>query len=272
MAAAERTVKPGWILLLVVAVYAVVMTFVARDARMEVRELRLQAALASGDAAAGASGGLPVGAPPTDPSAAAGAGSTPDAGEDRAGIAREGWWFPVPGARLPSDDAHLPGAARSYRNGVSQGFDFYGDDAGVPIVLGTPVIAVTDATVTRIDAAYAEPDEQEWATLLGEVADGAEPAELDRLRGRQVWLEDDAGRTYRYAHLSSIESDLRIGQRVRRGEVIASAGNSGTDDGVQGGDGGVRVHFEIWEDGTFFGADLEPAAVRAEAAARFVGP
>lgn len=259
MAAAERTVKPGWILLLVAVVYAVVMTFVARDARMEVRELRLQAAVAPG-------------APAADAAAAEGGDATTASSADRAGIAREGLWFPVPGAGLPSDDAHLPGAARPYRDGVSQGFDFYGDDAGVPIVLGTPVIAVTDASVTRIDAAYREPGEEEWAALLGEVSDGAEPAELDRLRGRQVWLEDDAGRIYRYAHLSSVEPDLRIGERVRRGEVIARAGNSGTDDGVQGGDGGVRVHFEIWEDGSFFGADLEPAAVRAEAAARFVGP
>lgn len=256
MASAERTLKPGWIVLLVVVVYAIVMTFVARDARLDARELRLQAAVADGTADT-------TGDATSNGSAASAPG---------VGVARAGLWFPVPGAGLPSDDAHLPGAARPYRNGVSEGFDFYGDDVGVPIVLGTPVVAATDATVLRIDEAYREPDEAEWTELLGSVADGASEAELDRLRGRQVWLEDDAGRTYRYAHLSAIESDLRVGERVSRGEVIARAGNSGTDDGVRGGDGGVRLHFEIWEDGSFFGDGLEPAAVRAEAAARFVGP
>jgi murein DD-endopeptidase MepM/ murein hydrolase activator NlpD len=133
-------------------------------------------------------------------------------------------------------------------------------------------VAGRAATVGRLDRAYAEPSEAEWEALLGAVADGADEDQLDRLRGRQVWLEDDEGRTYRYAHLSAIEPDLRVGQRVARGQVIARAGNSGTDDGVQGGRGGVRLHFEIWEDGAFLGDGLEPAAVRAEAAARFVGP
>lgn len=188
------------------------------------------------------------------------------------GAARSGWWVPVPGARLPSDDAYLPGAPRPYRDGTSQGFVFYGDDVGVPIVAGTPVIAATDATVVRLDVTYREPDEDEWAALLGAVADGADEDQLDRLRGRQVWLEDDDGRVFRYGHLSAIRSDLRVGQRVVRGQVIGRAGNSGTDDGVRGGGGGVRVQFEIWEDGIYFGDGLEPVAVRAEAAARLVGP
>ena len=266
MAAAERTVKPGWIVLLAAVVYAIVMTFVARDARMEVRELRLQAEVAAGEARTSGAG---EGDPAASNLAPGAARAETPAG---AGVDRPGLWYPVPGAVLPANDAHLPGAARPYRAGESQGFDFYGDDVGVPIELGTPVIAVTDAIVTRIDAAYREPDEQAWNDLLGAVADGATEEELDRLRGRQVWLEDDEGRTYRYAHLSSVEPDLRVGERVARGAVIARAGNSGTDDGVQGSDGGVRVHFEIWEDGSFFGDGLEPAAVRADAAARFVGP
>jgi murein DD-endopeptidase MepM/ murein hydrolase activator NlpD len=249
MVAALRRVKPGWIVLLAVLAYAAVVTAVARDARAEARELRLQLAVAAPPPTAAQEDDDPV--PP---------------------VARDGLWFPVPGAGLPADDAHLPGAPRSYRDGVSQGFAFYAGEAGVPIVLGTPVVAATDATVVRLDASYREPSQAEWEALLAEVAAGADEAQLDRLRGRQVWLEDDQGRTYRYAHLASIEPDLRVGQRVARGQVIARAGNSGTDDGVQGGRGGVRLHFEIWEDGAFLGDGLEPAAVRAEAAARFVGP
>jgi murein DD-endopeptidase MepM/ murein hydrolase activator NlpD len=249
MAAALRSVKPGWILLAAVAIYAGAVTAVARDARAEVRELRLEQA---------------AHAQPAAPQVAA----APDGGA----TAPAGLWYPVPGAGLPSDDAHLPGAPRAYRSGVSEGFDFYGGEAGVPIVLGTPVVAATGGTLVRLDRAYEEPDEAEWRALLGAVADGADAEQLDRLRGRQVWLEGDDGTVYRYAHLDAIEPDLRVGDRVYRGQVIARAGNSGTDDGVRGSRDGVRLHFEIWEDGAFLGDGLEPAAVRAEAAARFVGP
>ena len=247
MAAALRSVKPGWILLLVVAVYAGAMTVVARQARAEVRELRLAEAARSA---------------PTEADAAAAAASAAPAG----------LWFPVPGATLPSDDAHLPGAVRAYRDGVSQGFDFYGGEAGVPIVLGTPVIAATAGTLVRLDRTYEEPDADAWDALLNAVADGASEEQLDRLRGRQAWLETADGALLRYGHLDAIEPDLRVGDTVHRGQVIARAGNSGTDDGVRGSSDGVRLHFEVWEDGTFLGAGLEPAAVRAEAAARFVGP
>jgi len=244
MHAASRSLKPGWIVLVVVTVYAVVMTAVARDARAEIRELRLAATESEASAAARTE---PPRAPP-------------------------GVWFPVPGASLPSDDAHLPGAPRPYRNGVSEGFDFRAGDAGVPIVIDTPVVAAAAGTVTRSDRAYTEPDEAEWDDLLGEVADGADASELDRLRGRQLWIEGDDGRSYRYAHLESIDTELGVGDRVYRGQVVAAAGNSGTDAGVRGRTDGVRLHFEIWEDGVYFGAGLEPAAVRANAAALFVGP
>lgn len=244
MNAVLRSVKPGWILLVAAVIYAGVMTSVARDARAQLRELRLDEAAAA------------------------------QAAEDAApvAVAPDGPWFPVPGAELPGDDAHLPGAARPYRSGVSQGFDFYGGEAGVPIAFGTPVVAATAGTLVRLDRDYQEPDEEAWEALLNAVADGADEADLDRLRGRQLWLEGEDGRVYRYAHLARIEDGLAVGDAVYRGQVLAAAGNSGTDDGVRGGDGGVRVHFEIWEGDRFFGEGLEPADVRAEAAALFVGP
>lgn len=244
MNAVLRSVKPGWILLVAALIYAGVMTSVARDARAQLRELRLEDAAA----AQAAEDAAPVAVAPVGP------------------------WFPVPGAELPEDDAHLPGAARPYRSGVSQGFDFYGGEAGVPIAFGTPVVAATAGTLVRLDRDYQEPDAEAWEVLLNAVADGADEADLDRLRGRQLWLEGEDGRVYRYAHLARIEDGLAVGDAVYRGQVLAAAGNSGTDDGVRGGDGGVRVHFEIWEGDRFFGEGLEPAAVRAEAAALFVGP
>lgn len=238
----RRGLKPGWIVLLATLAYAAVVTTLLAAARDEIEglNLRLVDVVASPDPAA----------------------QTPAEAPD-ATVA----WMPIPGARLPSDDAYYPGAPRPYRSGVSQGITFYGEDVGVPIVEGTPVVAVVDGVIERLDLAYREPDEQAWGALLEAVADGADDEQMDRLRGRQVWLVGDDGRTYRYAHLSAIQPGLEEGQRVRRGAVLGRVGNSGTDDGVRGTGRGVRLHFEIWQSGTFLGDGLESAAVRAEVAA-----
>ena len=245
MSDTRRGLKPGWVVLLATLAYAALVTTLLVAAREEVAALNLRLV----DAASS----------PTDP--------TPAATVADARLTDDVAWMPIPGARLPSDDAYYPGAPRAYRSGVSQGITFYGDDVGVPIVAGTPVIAVVDGTLERLDLAYREPSEEEWQALLEAVADGADDPQMDRLRGRQVWLTGDDGRTYRYAHLSSIEAGLVQGQRVVRGSVLGRVGNSGTDDGVRGTGRGVRLHFEVWEGASFLGEGREPAAVRADVAA-----
>lgn len=184
-----------------------------------------------------------------------------------------GLWFPVVGASVPRSEAYLPGAPRVYRNGVNQGFDFYSGDAGIPIPYGTPVVAAADGVVARADNNYSELDQAAWDALIEEVGiNGANEEQLDRLRGRQLWLTTADGRTLRYAHLSRLRPGIEEGQRVYRGQVIGFVGNSGTDDGVRGTSGGARLHFEIWQDEQFFGQDLDSEELRVRAASLFVGP
>lgn len=238
--------KPGWYLLAAVAVYALVATVSWLGARDQAREARGQLA-----SARQAAEDAPADTPPAEPA---------------------GLWMPLPGARLPADDAQLPGAPRPYRDGVSQGFDFYDGQADVPVALGTPVVAVADGAVVRADHDYQELEPDAWEALLEEAAGGASETQLDRLRGRQVWLELDDGRVARYAHLASVAEDLAEGDAVRRGRVLGRAGNSGTDDGVAGSDAGVRLHFELWDEGRYFGQGLEREAVRERAAELFARP
>ena len=82
-----------------------------------------------------------------------------------------GLWFPVPGARVPDDDDHLPGAPRPYRSGASEGFVFWPDGAAC-LGFGTPVIATGSGEIVRVDEPYAELDEAAWESLLAYVADG----------------------------------------------------------------------------------------------------
>ena len=184
-----------------------------------------------------------------------------------------GLWFPIPGASLPQEDAYLPGSARPYRNGVSQGFDFYSGDAGIPIAYGTPIIASESGVAVRVDQDYVELTPEAWDVLLENVSEGATEEQLDQLRGRQVWIRTEDGRTLRYAHLSATRPGLASGQEIYRGQVIGYVGNSGTDDGINGTTARARLHFEIWnEDGTYFGENLDPDSLRLAASSLFVGP
>lgn len=266
--------KLGWYLLIVLVVYAVVVSVSWRAAAADLREARLLLAGSAERPAAGVLEGVaavaaadPAAATPTTRAAAAGGGAL---AADLAGDV--GLWLPIPGARMPADDAHLPGAPRPYRSGVSEGFVFWPDVAGVPVVFGTPVIAAASGEVVRVDEPYAELDQATWESLIASVADGADERELDALRGRQVWLRLDDGRVLRYGHLSGVRPGLTVGQRVSRGRVIGYVGNSGTFDGVVGRSSNVRLHFEIRDGEGFAGQGLDPDGVRLLAASLFTGP
>jgi len=266
--------KLGWYLLVALAVYAVVVSVSWRGAVADLREARLLLAGSAERPAAGVLEGVaavaaadPAAATPTTRAAAPGGGAL------AADLASDvGLWLPIPGARMPADDAHLPGAPRPYRSGVSEGFVFWPDVAGVPVVFGTPVIAAASGEVVRVDEPYAELDQATWESLIASVADGADERELDALRGRQVWIRLDDGRVLRYGHLSGVRPGLTVGQRVSRGRVIGYVGNSGTFDGVVGRSSNVRLHFEIRDGDGFAGQGLDPDGVRLLAASLFTGP
>lgn len=246
MTPGSRRLKPGWYLLAALLIYAVVISVVLARSNGALRETR--AALDAAESAP---------TPPPEPAVI---------------VPEEGLWFPIPGATLPEDDAHLPGAVRAYRSGVSEGFDFYDGGAGVPIGYGTPVIAAASGTVERVDGRYTELGSDAWRALLEAVAEGASEEQLDQLRGRQVWIRADDGTLLRYAHLSDVRRNLSAGQRVVRGQVVGFVGNSGTDDGVAGTTRGARLHFEVWRDDAFFGDGLAAEELRAAAASLFTGP
>jgi peptidoglycan LD-endopeptidase LytH len=181
--------------------------------------------------------------------------------------------YPIAGASLPQNDDNLPGAARAYRKGVSQGFVFTGVDSGVSVAYGTPVYAVADGEVAKLDSNFKELTTAEFTKLLENVKDGASENDLTTLRGRQVWIEHNNGLVTRYGHLSKLEPTLRY-NAVKRGDVIGYVGNSGTLEGTRGSTRNARLLFEVWvEDETkFFGQGLSPTEVRNEAKKLFRVP
>ena len=79
---------------------------------------------------------------------------------------------------------------------------------------GTPAVAVANGTLFRVG----------W----------------NRLGGWRLWLRDDAGTEYYYAHLDAFATAAREGARVAAGTVVGYVGDSGDAKGTS-----PHVHFEI---------------------------
>ena len=60
--------------------------------------------------------------------------------------------------------------------------------------------------------------------------------------GLALYIDHGNGIETQYAHLKSIESGMRIGQRARRGQVIGRMGSTGNSSGP-------HLHFGVWKDG-----------------------
>src|SRR5262249_22692926 len=62
----------------------------------------------------------------------------------------------------------------------------------------------------------------------------------NKIGGNRLWLLDDQGNQFYYAHLSAFSTAAVDGARVRKGEVIGFMGNTGDAEG-----GPYHLHFEI---------------------------
>ncbi len=176
---------------------------------------------------------------------------------DRRRIVVRGLLLPVDGVGLPTDMDLLPNAPRSYRGGWHEGIDF-------PADAGTPVRAVAAGTVVRVDRSYIEWDPASEKIALDEAVQlGYTPeATLDRIRGRQVWIDHGRGVVSRYAHLSAV-ADLAVGQSIERGTVIGQVGSSGYPEG------GPHLHLEIRVRSSYLGDGLTGDALLSAVSAAF---
>jgi murein DD-endopeptidase MepM/ murein hydrolase activator NlpD len=175
-----------------------------------------------------------------------------------------GFQYPITGVCLPLKDDLMPNAPREYRFGVHEGVDFYPGRACATIDRGTPVFAAKTGIVIRADVNYKDITEEEMAELLGRsAAEGSTPPEvLDRLRGRQIWIDHGDGVVTRYCHLLSIDPGVVVDVAVATGQPIGLVGNSGTPEGIIDETFENHLHFEIWTGDTFLGKGLPPAEVR----------
>jgi murein DD-endopeptidase MepM/ murein hydrolase activator NlpD len=176
---------------------------------------------------------------------------------DRRRIVVRGLEVPIAGALLPTDPELLPNAARDYRAGWHEGIDFPADE-------GTEVRAIAAGTIVRIDHDFADWNKQLRDIALYQALQlGYTPSEtLDRIRGRQVWIDHGHGIVSRYAHLSTV-ADLAVGDVVSAGQVIGAVGSSGYPEG------GPHLHLEVRVRDSYLGDGLTGDALLAAILAAF---
>jgi murein DD-endopeptidase MepM/ murein hydrolase activator NlpD len=165
--------------------------------------------------------------------------------------------LPFDGGVLPSRPRSYPGARRMYRFGIHEGVDFYSGDAP-GLSYGSPVAAIAAGTVIRIDHDFAEITPEAYGPIMAEISQLHSTPDylLDKLRGRQVWVEHAPGIVSRYSHLSRTTADLQVGDAVETGQILGRVGTSGTSDGVYGSTAGYHLHWEIWIHGRYLGQGL----------------
>jgi murein DD-endopeptidase len=107
---------------------------------------------------------------------------------------------------------------------------------------GTDVLAVADATVS---AAHDGVPENEPSDKL------AVPITLETIGGNYLILDLGGGRYAFYAHLQPGSQRVHVGDKVRRGQVIALLGNTGNSDGP-------HLHFHVSNANNPLGAEGVP--------------
>ncbi|QST02360.1 peptidoglycan DD-metalloendopeptidase family protein (plasmid) [Pontibacillus sp. ALD_SL1] len=154
---------------------------------------------------------------------------------------------PLPNVNFPTLPGQLAGGERAYRNGIHQGIDWYYDGDNQMVTFDTAVFSMTEGVVVRADHQYNEMEEEDRNQFL-EIAQefSTTPAYiLDKMRGRQVWIQSETGVAVRYAHLYQVDPMMEVGVRVEKGQRVGSTGNSGTSDGVTYSDEGIHLHSDI---------------------------
>ena len=155
--------------------------------------------------------------------------------------------YPCEGITLPEETWLLPNASRSYRHGIHRGIDFVAN-------YGSEIRAVASGTVIRADHHFEEfnPDFREQ--LLAEAAAiGRTPSDVfnNILVGQSVIIDHGTemvpGKRLisLYAHLSHIDSDIQVENKVGRGQRLGLSGNSGTEPATLGEKSEAHLHFEL---------------------------
>ena len=166
--------------------------------------------------------------------------------------------IPIKDACITDRPELLPGAPRTYRNGIHEGVDFYDGFSCTKIDFGTRIFAVEDGVVFRADIDYIDPPNA-LIELVNDPNINKYTAEqkLDIYRGRQIWIEHQYGVVTRYAHLSGITENVKLGSMVIKGQLIGFVGDSGTPESITAPGTENHLHLEIRQGKDYLGSEIQ---------------
>jgi murein DD-endopeptidase MepM/ murein hydrolase activator NlpD len=175
--------------------------------------------------------------------------------------------LPIKNGFLPTSDYGYPNAQRKYRGGRHVGLDisYYHDDDSYdpkPVTRETPVLASGPGKVIRADWDYKKLTPAEWVRQSEYYQNNPHTFDARSFGGIQVWIDHGNGIVTAYNHLSKIESHIKVGKDVKRGEIIGRVGNSGLRGDSEGKDYGLHLHYEIWIDAYYLGYGMSPEEVK----------
>ncbi len=179
----------------------------------------------------------------------------------------KGLQYPIKNGYLPESDYNYPNAPRSYRGGRHVGLDilYYHEEGSfdaVPVNFNTEVVSAGDGVVIRADHEYKPMTEDEWRAKSSYKSKFPTTFVKRDFGGRQVWVDHGNGVVVTYNHLSKIASGIKAGKKVKRGQKLGYAGNSGLLGETRGNTDQTHLHFEVWVDGYYLGYGMEMEAVR----------
>ena len=155
--------------------------------------------------------------------------------------------IPCIDTKVPDQQLLLPNAPRAYRHGIHRGIDFY-------VNWGSSVRSVADGVVIRAEHGYQEMEADFRLDVLNDTKIlGRTPSDIFEhlLLGQAVYVDHgfDLISGFRtvsiYAHLSHINSNIKIGSKINRGQEIGRSGNSGTEDSTLKKKTGAHLHWEM---------------------------
>ena len=155
--------------------------------------------------------------------------------------------LPVVTLKVPTRASRLPNAPRAYRSGIHRGIDFFSN-------WGTPIRAVADGVIIRSDLNYEEVPADFRVKMLNNASKlKRTPSDIfnELLLGQAVIIDHgfDLFIGFRaitiYAHLSSIDSNIIPGYKIKRGDVFGRSGNTGTRPSTLGTRDESHLHWEL---------------------------
>ena len=155
--------------------------------------------------------------------------------------------LPVEKLKVPTRASRLPNAPRDYRSGIHRGIDFFSN-------WGSPIRAVADGIIIRSDLNYKEVPADFRVKMLNNASQlKRTPSDIfnELLLGQAVIIDHGFNLFigFRvitiYAHLSSIDSKIVPGYKIKRGDIFGRSGNTGTRPSTLGTLDESHLHWEL---------------------------